>query len=127
MKKFLLLVGILLCLQSCTFARNLRELGNGFYVDLDSFRAQDNYGYVLIESHSNNNINYDMVFQFDLLNYKVRTMKVYVLDYNGKVISILEEFDLPQEFKEWQKIPENSIYSGMFEMLKNLEPSNINK
>ena len=68
-----------------------------------------------------------MVFQFDLLNYKVRTMKVYVLDYNGKVISILEEFDLPQEFKEWQKIPENSIYSGMFEMLKNLEPSNINK
>ena len=54
-------------------------------------------------------------------------MKVYVLDYNGKVISILEEFDLPQEFKEWQKIPENSIYSGMFEMLKNLEPSNINK
>lgn len=127
MKKILLLVGILLCLQSCTFARNLRELGNGFYVDLDSFRAQDNYGYVLIESHSNNNINYDMVFQFDLLNYKVRTMKVYVLDYNGKVISILEEFDLPQEFKEWQKIPENSIYSGMFEMLKNLEPSNINK
>lgn len=68
-----------------------------------------------------------MVFQFDLLNYKVRTMKVYVLDYNGKVISILEEFDLPQEFKEWQKIPENSLYSGMFEMLKKLEPSNINK
>lgn len=120
MKKFLLILGTLLCLQCCAFARDLRELGNGFYVDLDSFRVKDNYGYVVIESRTQNSINFDMVFQFDLLNYKVRSMKAYVIDYNGKVISILEEFDLPQEFKEWKKIPENSIYSGMFEMLKKL-------
>lgn len=120
MKRFLLVLGVLLCLQGCAFARDLRELGNGFYVDLDSLRVKDNYGYVVIESRAQNSINFDMVFQFDLLNYKVRSMKVYVIDYNGKVISILEEFDLPQEFKEWKKIPENSIYSGMFEMLKKL-------
>lgn len=123
MKRFLLALGILLCMQCCTFARNLRELGEGYYVDLDSFRVKDNYGYVLIESHSNN-INLDFVFQFDLLNYKYRPIKSYALDYNGRVISILEEFDMPQDLIEWKKISENSICSIMFKMLKNLVPTN---
>ena len=123
MKRFLLALGILLCMQCCTFARNLRELGEGYYVDLDSFRVKDNYGYVLIESHSNN-INLDFVLQFDLLNYKYRTIKSYALDYNGRVISILEEFDMPQDLIEWKKISENSICSIMFKMLKNLVPIN---
>jgi hypothetical protein len=123
MKRFLLALGILLCMQCCTFARNLREFGEGYYVDLDSFRVKDNYGYALIESHSNN-INLDFVLQFDLLNYKYRTIKSYALDYNGRVIAILEEFDMPQDFIEWRKIPENSICSIMFKMLKNLVPIN---
>lgn len=123
MKRFLLVFGILLCMQCCTFARNLRELGEEYYVDLDSFRVKDNYGYAIIESHSSN-INFDIVFQFDLLNYKYRTIKSYVLDHNGRVISILEEFDMPQDFIEWEKIPENSICSIMFKMLKNLVPTN---
>ena len=123
MKRFLLALGILLCMQCCTFARNLREFGEGYYVDLDSFRVKDNYGYVLIESHSNN-INLDFVFQFDLLNYKYRPIKSYALDYNGRVISILEEFDMPQDLIEWKKISENSICSIMFKMLKNLVPTN---
>ena len=123
MKRFLLVLSILLCMQCCTFARNLRELGEGYYVDLDSFRVKDNYGYVLIESHSNN-INLDFVFQFDLLNYKYRPIKSYALDYNGRVISILEEFDMPQDLIEWKKISENSICSIMFKMLKNLVPTN---
>lgn len=123
MKRFLLVLGVLLCMQCCTFARNLRDLGKGYYVDLDSFRVKDNYGYVLMESHSNN-INFDMVFQFDLLNYKYRTIKTYVLDYNGRVISILEEFDMPQDFIEWRKIPENSILFEMLKMLKILVPTN---
>lgn len=38
MKRFLLVLGILLCLQGCAFARNLRDFGNGFYADLDSLK-----------------------------------------------------------------------------------------
>ena len=50
MKRFLLVFGILLCMQCCTFARNLLDLENGSYVDLDSLRTEGNYGYALIEA-----------------------------------------------------------------------------
>lgn len=125
MKRFLLVFGILLCMQCCTFARNLCDVGNGIYVDVDSFRHEGNYGYALVESPiPHHNISCEGLFQFDLLNYKYRPIKSYALDYNGRVISILEEFGMPQDLIEWKKISENSICSIMFKMLKNLVPTN---
>lgn len=119
MKRFLLVFGILLCMQCCTFARNLCDVGNGIYVDVDSFRHEGNYGYALVESPiPHHNISCEGLFQFDLLNSKFRVMKVYARNNEGKVIAIIEEFDLPQDLKEWHSISENSLWGAMFEMVK---------
>lgn len=119
MKRFLLALGILLCMQCCAFARNLCDVGNGIYVDVDSFRHEGNYGYALVESPiPHHNISCDGLFQFDLLNSKFRVMKVYARNNEGKVIAIIEEFDLPQDLKEWHSISENSLWGAIFEMVK---------
>ena len=117
MKRFLLIVGILLCLQSCAFARDLRELGNGFYV------REGNYGYALLEYHSGNSPFHLFVLnEFDLLSYKARTIKGYAMDSEGKIIDVREGFEVPQAVREWNNIPENSPFDALLERIKKLEP-----
>lgn len=123
MKRFLLVLGVLLCLQNCTFARDLRELGNGFYVDLDSIRREGNYGYALLEYHSGNSPFHLFVLnEFDLLGYKARTIKGYTMDSEGKIIDVREGFEVPQAVREWNNIPENSPFDALLERIKKLEP-----
>lgn len=123
MKRFLLIVGILLCLQSCAFAKNLYDFGNGFYVDLDSLSHVGDYGYALIEYHSRNScFNLLILSEFDLLNSKVHYKKIYVRDKNDKIVDILEEFELPQFAKEWDKPSENAPFGIILEIIKKLEP-----
>ena len=123
MKRFLLIVGTLLCLQCCAFARDLRELGNGFYVDLDSIRREGNYGYALLEYHSGNSPFHLFVLnEFDLLSYKARTIKGYTMDSEGKIIDVREGFEVPQAVREWNNIPENSPFDALLERIKKLEP-----
>ena len=122
MKRFLLALGILLCMQCCTFARNLLDLENGSYVDLDSLRTDGNYGYALFEGP----FRYDPRFrislleEFDLLNNKVHAIKGYMLDFRGKIISIVEESELSQDDREWGNIPKGSIYWIILETLKKI-------
>lgn len=125
MKRFLLVFGILLCMQCCTLARNLYDFGNGFYVDLDSLRSDGNYGYALIEYHSSDScFNLLSLEEFDLLNSKRHSIKGYLLDHDNNVVDILEEFELPQIAKEWDNIPENTPMGDILEALKKLEPTN---
>ncbi len=122
MKKNLLLVGILLCLQSCTFAINLFDLGNGYYVDIDSFKIVGNYGYANSEYHSPDLSNNMILRQeYDLKNRKCRTIKIYVLARDGRFINIIEEFELPKEIKKWVDIPEGSNAGIIFQALKYLD------
>lgn len=121
MKKFLLLIGILLCLQSCAFARNLRVLGNGLYVDLDSISRNGNYAYALLEFHSGNSpFHLFFLNEFDLLNYKSRTIKGYGMDSEGKIIDVREGLEVPNALREWNNIPENSPFEVLLEMIKKL-------
>lgn len=123
MKRFLLVLGILLCMQCCAFARNLFYIVNGFYVDLDSLRSDGNYGYALIEHHSSNScFNVLCLAEFDLLNYKAHFIKECVLDENGKIVDIVEEFELPQFIREWNNVPQNSYFGALIDILKNLNP-----
>lgn len=125
MKRFLLVFGILLCMQCCTLARNLYDFGNGFYVDLDSLRSDGNYGYALIEYHSSDScFNLLSLEEFDLLNSKVHSIKGYLLDNDNNVVDIREEFELPQIAKEWDNIPENTPIGEILEALKKIEPTN---
>lgn len=125
MKKILLLIGILLCLQCCTFARNLREWSNGFYVDLDSLRKVGKYGYADVEYHSPDGFNMLTLNEYDLINHTRRFMKAYLLDYNGKIILVLEEFELPPKIKGWRNIPQNSDEGAIIEILKEADKPNI--
>lgn len=72
MKRFLLVLGVLLCLQGCAFARDLRDLGNGFYVDIDSYRRDGNYGYAEIEQHNSAFGSHYVItiLIFDFINHK---------------------------------------------------------
>lgn len=125
MKRFLLVLSVLLCMQCCTLARNLYDFGNGFYVDLDSLRSDGNYGYALIEYHSSDScFNLLSLEEFDLLNSKRHSIKGYLLDNDNNVVDILEEFELPQIAKEWDNIPENTPMGDILEALKKLEPTN---
>lgn len=125
MKRFLLVLSVLLCMQCCTFPINLYDFGNGFYVDLDSLRSDGNYGYALIEYHSSDScFNLLSLEEFDLLNSKRHSIKGYLLDNDNNVVDILEEFELPQIAKEWDNIPENTPMGDILEALKKLEPTN---
>lgn len=118
MKKFLLLVGILLCLQSCTFARNLVSITHGSYMDIDSIRREGNYGY--IDIYSPIDIMYNGMYrqEFDLINRKFRIMKIYVLNKYGKIDLILREDDFPEQFKGWNDIPPHSTANIILEILQ---------
>lgn len=124
MKRFLLVFGILLCMQCCAFSINLYDLGDGLYVDLDSISREENYGYALIEYHSGDRPFHLLVLnEVDLLNYKGRTIKAAEVDCDGKIINIREGLEVPQSAREWHDISEGSIFWIIYEMLKNLEPS----
>lgn len=122
MKRFLLVFGILLCMQCCAFPINLYDLGNGHYADLDSLRTDGDYGYVVFVTHlGNSRFKLLVLAEFDLLNYKAHFIKDGVLDENGKIVDIDEEFELPQFAREWRNVPQNSYWGEIIEMLKNLE------
>lgn len=125
MKKFLLILGTLLCLQGCAFARDLRDFGNGFYADLDSLKKVGNYGYADLEYHSSHGFNMLVLNEYDLISYTRRIMKAYLLDYNGKIIHIIEEFELPPKVKGWRNIPQNSEEGVIIELLKEAKEPNI--
>lgn len=119
MKRFLLVLGILLWLQSCVLARDLRDLGNGFYVDIDSYRRDGNYCYVEVEIHRPV-LTITSIWKLDLINHKMRIIKTAERDINGKVVWVLEEFEMPKELQGWQDIPENSRMGNLFKVLKNM-------
>lgn len=124
MKRFLLVFGILLCMQCCTLARNLYDFGNGFYVDLDSLRTEGNYGYALIESPYSRDPRFriSLLEEFDLLNNKVHAIKGYMLDFRGKIVAIQEKSEL-SIVSEWGTILKGSNLWIILETLKKIEPS----
>lgn len=128
MKRFLLVLGIFLCLQGCTLAKNLYDLGFGHYIDKDSLRREGDYGYATIEYHSNTP-RYNMVSQieYDLIKHRDRYLKVYILDSSGKIVEALEDFELPEYMKEWTNIPKTSMSDVILETLKKIEPTNVIK
>ena len=119
MKRFLLVLGVLLCLQSCAVAKNLYDVGNGTYADIDSFRRDGNYCYVEVEIHRPV-LTITSIWKFDLINHKMRIIKTAERDINGKVVWVLEEFEMPKELQGWQDIPENSRMGNLFKVLKNM-------
>ena len=128
MKKFLLLVGILLCFQSCVLARDLRDFGNGFYLDIDSYRRDGNYGFAVTEQH---NLAFgshviEMILIFDFVNNKAQVIKVLELDENGKIVNITENFELSKDFQGWQDILDTSNVGVIFKYLKNINETNVN-
>lgn len=121
MKRFLLVIGILLCLQSCAFAKNLYDFGNGLYVDLDSLSRVGDYGYAFMEYYpSDSYLKVLTLSEIDLSNSKAHYLKVNFLDKND--VCIVESVELPKFAREWHNFPENSPYGVILEMLKNLEP-----
>lgn len=122
MKRFLLVLGVLLCLQSCAFARDLRDLGNGFYVDIDSYKRDGNYGYAEIEQHNSAFGSHYVItiLIFDFINHKAQVIKVLELDGGGKIVNITEGFELSKDFQGWQDIPESSNVGKVFKYLKNI-------
>lgn len=63
--------------------------------------------------------------EYDLINHTRRIMKVYLLDYNGKIIQVIEEFELPPKVKGWCNIPQNSDEGVIIELLKEAKEPNI--
>lgn len=122
MKRFLLVLGIFLCLQSCAVAKNLYDVGNGIYVDIDSFERVGNYGYVEAEIHSpvlgfSTATN---IWKFDLINHKVRIMKVGVRDIAGNLVAVLEEFEISKDLQGWRDIQDGSPIDKAFKAIKNI-------
>lgn len=104
MKRFLLVFGILLCMQCCTLAKDLYDLGDGFYVDLNSFRSEGNYVYAIMESNLfDSSYSMQYLVKFDLNGQKFRIMKVYILDKYGKIVSVMEEDDMPKNLNGWRE------------------------
>ncbi len=128
MKKFLLIFGTLLCLQCCAFAINLADLEDGIYVDTDSFKREGNYGYAEFEYNMiDHPYNLRFKIKCDLTNQKYRVIKVYILSKYGKIVKILEEYELPEKEKGWQDIPQYSDLDVILETLKKIEPINVIK
>lgn len=123
MKRFLLALGILLCLQGCVLARDLRELGIGYYVDIDSYKRDGNYGYVVIEQHNPALGSHYVItiLMFDFINHKAQVIKALELDREGKIVNLIEGFELSKDIQGWQDILESSNVGKVFKYLKNID------
>lgn len=118
MKRFLLALGILLCMQCCALARNLHDFGNGLYVDLDSLYRVGDYGYAFMEYYPSDSILKQLtITEFDLSNSKAHIINANWLDKNDACL--IESVVLP---REWRNFLENSPWGEILKMLKNLDP-----
>lgn len=122
MKRFLLVLGIFLCLQGCAFARNLYDAGKGYYIDIDSFKRDGDYGYIETEEHSPefDSVTIISLLELDLINHKVRIIKVGARDIEGKLIWVLEEFELSEELQEFRDIQKDSPIDKAFKIIKKM-------